>query len=325
MLCPKCGAQNEDDKKFCGYCGTQLPGQQPVESVVAKDEGETSNHQVEVASDNEIQEDKSELKVHGASGTVSATKQSPRKIKIAVMLVGITVVAVAIGGIFAYVLWPDSPKVVKKPKRAPTQEETIESYWGGIRKYKEMSVETFEELPRNERLIYSEFIKDLTVSRGTYAAGFGKDKPGEAYAIEPVVVSVENNGQEIINNYLYSEQISYLQFIEGAEKPYDKVDGIKTLSSVYYDVGDDIVTKDYANNKTELESLDKASALLNKYTTLNTSSLINGQDINSGEAVKYKDVTYKNQDSEIFYARFIYCEFKNYKNQSQAVWLLGSQ
>jgi hypothetical protein len=214
----------------------------------------------------------------------------------------------------------------------PTTENTLsqkveEANLETMEKYDSMSVDEFEALPRDERMLYSQFIIDRTVSHGNYNNGYGKGMIGQDFAVEYTPVSIDNNGQEIVDNRLFGDQISYLQFrvTEELDKLYDASDGIKCLSSVYYEVGNDKnVSHPYLNSKTDKETLDKAICLSNKYTATNTSDLLDGVDGN-GDKIQYKIVTYYDQDSKTRYARFIYHEFTNYDGTRQAIWLFDTQ
>jgi len=205
--------------------------------------------------------------------------------------------------------------------------QKVESYVEVMKKYKEMSVDKFEALPRDERLLYSQFIIDRTVATGNYNNGYGKGMLGQDFAVEYTPVSIDNDGQEIVDNGLYGDQISYLQFkvTEKLEKLYDASDGIKCLSSVYYEVGNDKnISYPYINSKANKETLAKSVCLSNKYTATNTSDLLDGVDSN-GDKIQYKIVTYYDQDSKTRYARFIYHEFTDYDGTRQSIWLFDTE
>src|SRR5680860_36215 len=130
--------------------------------------------------------------------------------------------------------------------------QKVESYSEAMEKYRGMSVKEFEALPRDERLLYSQYIIDRTISHDNYDEAYGEGEIGQDFAIEYTPVSTNNNGQEIMDNILYANQISFLQFrvTEESKKIYNLSDGIKCLSSVYSEVGDEkIVTNDYLDNK----------------------------------------------------------------------------
>ena len=107
----------------------------------------------------------------------------------------------------------------------------IEAYRESMNKYKQMSVDSFESLALDERLLYSQFLIDKTVGSGNYNLSYGAGRTGQDFKIDPTLASIDDNGQEIINDYLYACQISYLQFkgSDQPQKPYNIGDGQKTL------------------------------------------------------------------------------------------------
>jgi hypothetical protein len=131
-----------------------------------------------------------------------------------------------------------------------------------------------------------------------------------------------------MDNYLCVDQISYLQAKGDGNggKQYDVEEGQKSLSSVYYEVGNGkVVSKNYIAEKAYMETL--AEAFYNttiKTIATNTIDLLNGVDGN-GDKVQYKIITYYNHNSKTYYARFIYHEFTNYDGTRQAIWLFNTQ
>ena len=228
------------------------------------------------------------------------------------------------------------PTTIEMPATNPTPTATpeesilsgeVEKYNSVMDKYKEMSVESFEELPRDERLLYSQYLIDQTTSRGTYDrlySGESKD-----LAITPVKASAKNSGQNILDGNLYALQVSYGQFIENETvrpQGYDLSDGNKVLSSVYYEVGQNkLVSKQYVAVKADQGTLDEPAQLTNRYDATNTSDLRNGVD-STGDNVKYKVVTYvDNSDSKTWLVRFVYHNFTSYDGSRQAVWLFDTK
>lgn len=220
-----------------------------------------------------------------------------------------------------------SPTTEVSPTASPQEifASKVDSYAPNMERYRVMDVDTFDKLPRDERLLYSQYITDQTVARGTYDAIYGKGSKHEAFEIKPASMSANNTGQEIMDDYLYALQISYLQFIESEAKPFDKVDGEKTLSSVYYEVGKDrILSNDYLGNVELQKSLTNIGNLSEKFVATNTSELISFLS-SDGEQAQGKIVTYYDKKSITHYARFVYHEFTSYDGTRKSTWLFDVQ
>jgi len=205
--------------------------------------------------------------------------------------------------------------------------QKVEKYEEAMEKYREMSVEEFEALPRDERLLYSQYIIDRTVSMGNYDNGYGEGMIGQNFRVEYTPTSVNNNGQQIIDNNLYAHQISYLQFEvvnDGMKKQYDVADGQKCLSSVFYSVNEhENISPGYTYDKAFKETLTDTAVMPDKQIATNTSKLLDGID-NSGDKTQYKIVTYYSE-SVTLYSRFIFHEFTNYDGTRQSIWLFDTQ
>jgi hypothetical protein len=211
---------------------------------------------------------------------------------------------------------PSEARAVPTTTESPLVKK-VEIYSEAMEKYRSMSIDSFETLPLDERLLYSQYIIDNTLSTDGYNNTYGEGKNGQEFAVGYTPVSQDNNGQEIVNNNLYIDQISYLQweFIDG-DKPYDASDGIKCLSSVYYEIDNK-----YISNKAQKETLTTIAYLSSKYTATNTSDLLDGID-SSGDKIQYKTVEFYTDEAITYYARFVYHEFTNYDGTRQAIWLL---
>lgn len=217
---------------------------------------------------------------------------------------------------------PSEARAVPTTTESPLVKK-VEIYSEAMEKYRSMSIDSFETLPLDERLLYSQYIIDYTLSTDGYNNTYGEGKNGQEFAVGYTPVSQDNNGQEIVNNNLYIDQISYLQWelvvdSNGPKKPYDASDGIKCLSSVYYEMDNQ-----YISNKAQKETLTTIAYLSSKYTATNTSDLLDGVDRN-GDKIKYKIVTYYTQDSKTYYAKFVYYPFTNYDGTRQNTYLLDN-
>jgi len=223
-----------------------------------------------------------------------------------------------------------------QPSKTPTQttispetttdskyDRPYEKYIAAMDKYKLMSVDTFESLPRDERMLYPRFIIDETVAMSIYDNLYTNNPDAKDFAIELPVASIDNAGQEILDINLYASQIACLQVIgsESNPKPYDLLEGQKMLSAMFYEVGDDeAVSNQYKIQKDNKNYLVTGGYLDAVTTETNTSKVLEGKDT-EGIPVKYKVVTFYNQDNETYYSSFVYYEFPNYNGESSATWL----
>jgi len=160
--------------------------------------------------------------------------------------------------------------------------DKIRTYAPTMEKFKSVDVNTFESLSRDDRLMYSKYLDDTTVANLVYKFRYGENTKNHEFMIDPVVVSPDNTGQEIINDNFFSLQLAYLQYTQsggGADSLtnstpdyFNLSDGRKALSSVYYDVGEmngtNIVTKVYQENVAIQETLTQPNALIGKWTAM---------------------------------------------------------
>jgi hypothetical protein len=220
------------------------------------------------------------------------------------------------------------------PETVPTPSwDKIESYAPTMAKYKDMDVDTFEALPRDERLQYSQYVLDTTVANKAYLR---YENPNyNEYMITPVVASPGNTGQEIINDNLYALQLAWLQVIPnsgsgqegGTPDKFNLPDGLKVLSSVYYDVGEasstNVETGVYLGNVSLEEAFTSQNIVSETDTVKDTSALMTGTS--QGETVQYKDVSFQDTKGKMHYDRYVYTEFTNYDGSQKSVWLLDAQ
>lgn len=201
-----------------------------------------------------------------------------------------------------------------------TSEEVarLESYAPAMEVYKNMDIATFEKQPQEVRLMYAQYIMDNDIAVEEYTARYGKYavKNQQELAITPVPVSLENTGQEILDNNLLNVQLS---FVTGDLSGYDLLEGREVLSAVFYIVGDGNTSTDYLNTIKLQESLDKPTPIGDKYTATDTSDLLTGKI--QGKKVQYKIVTYTDQEGRTVYASFVIKKFKGYDDSEKAAWL----
>jgi len=224
---------------------------------------------------------------------------------------------------------PANPKqtTTVATETAPTTPEVnIDQYDKSMEQYRNMSVDAFEKLPRNDRLKYAMYLVDQTTIRGNY------DKIYE-YAdnyVKYTPVSKQNSGQEIVNNNIFIRQNASIQFVEAdvsgqPRQPFDSIDGQKVLSAAFYQVGKDkLVSNEYLNLKAIFEPMQKPSPIIDKNTVLKTTPLLQKEIADAGEKVQYKIITYQRETGETYYARYIYQTFTGYDGSQQATWLMDA-
>lgn len=190
-------------------------------------------------------------------------------------------------------------------------------YTADMERYYDMDMDTFEALPRDERLAYSQYLIDLRVSEGYYDAVFGESSSRHKYMVTPSVASLENTGQQILDINQYNQQLAYLQN--------EISDARKALSSVYYNVGaEGSVTNAYLQDIDRLEKFNRPIPIVNLLTETDTGEVSNGKD-SRNTTVHYKIVTHHTENTKALYERYVYSEFTNYDGSKLAVWLLDGQ
>ncbi len=298
--------------------------------------------------DDEFPEDRG----HEYRGSLESTTNKPEKRKIGLKTkvgVGLAATALLIGGgsvAAKNAMNPEHPQTTgpapanTSPSAEPTaevspteltideqlaQQEKFEAYAPAIEQYATMDVATFEELPLDERLPYAQYILDSMVIFEGYEAQYGEGSKFHDYMLEPVIVSSDNTGQEILDSHLYAIQRSYMLCGAGDDDWTGTDEGNKALSSAYSSVGKNkLVTNAYLDAKELQRERDESIGLYNKYIALDASELLKGEN-KDGEEVLYKVLKVKNQDGRTYHDLFVYHEFTNYDGAKKAVWLLDSQ
>lgn len=203
--------------------------------------------------------------------------------------------------------------------------QKVEKYADTMEKYKEMSVEEFEALPRDERLQYGQYIIDNTVvDGGLFELYYSVDNKKEY-----TPVSVNNTGQQIEENSEYMFQIACSQSIKsgdfGTMPKLDTANAIKCLSSNFYDVGKNKPVADYyLSFKKFFEERSEPNVYNRTYTVKNTSDLMDGVDGN-GNKIRYKDVTLLQENGMTGYVRFNHVTFPDYDGMTRETWLIDTQ
>lgn len=212
------------------------------------------------------------------------------------------------------------PNQVVEASPTTNPNKNTEFYSQVVEKRNLMDVGQFELLPRDEQLVFAQYLIDQSVERGIYNQVYGPGKKNAEYAHTYTKATLSNTGQELLDNELFKQQISYIQFVEGEVKPYDPIDGQKILSAVYWDVNEQkSVTKDFTDTKHQEQTLTHITPLADKHNAVNTSELQNYTDV-SGEVVPSKIVESTDNNNKVMYTRFVYHEFKDYKNETRADW-----
>jgi hypothetical protein len=222
-----------------------------------------------------------------------------------------------------------SPSPSATPEKAPTQQE-VDAYASWAEKYTGMDVDTFEALPRDERLAYAQYLMDYTVAHNVYNAMYNDEYSSNGdYKITPLVVSPEDTGQDILLNYGYHQQLAFLQLAEGVSTPtLDKTKAQEALSAVLYDAGMTLDIQDSSGQSISIENQNRPTAITFDWTALHTSELQNGHD-GRGNKVQYKIVAFHDRPSDpdggrTKYAEFVYGTFTSYDGSQQSIWLLDT-
>ena len=150
MFCIKCGTKNNDDSAFCKECGT------PIKSDRTISLSNTHHHKNNASKTDKIAQLLNKIK-----------KLSKRQ-----KIVGTIIIVVLVGGGVAYSIYQNaqnakqaaiyeeannSSQTTTSEKPVLTAAEKLQTYAAAMEKYKIMSVDTFEALSRDERLLYSQY------------------------------------------------------------------------------------------------------------------------------------------------------------------------
>lgn len=230
----------------------------------------------------------------------------------------------------------ENPSKPNQPTQTPaaevtttaTPENKVDSHAASMEKYQSMDVDTFEKLPIDERLAYSEYLIDRVIKRGAYDKIYQTYQSSPCY-ISPAEASTNNSGQEIVDENLYAFQMAFLQYLpsEAKPSPLDLPNAQKVLSATFYEVGSGkVVTDIYLKNKAFLADQQHASGISNKRTVTETGSLKTGTSEIDGKKMKYREIAFTDvSDSKTNYIRYVYKQFTNYDGTSSSIWLIDAQ
>ncbi len=203
---------------------------------------------------------------------------------------------------------------------SPENTETQESVTSAtLDRLDALNYQEFDALPVDERLIWAWNQLDENRSEHTRLLA-------SYYKVEWTDVSIDNDGQQIMDNFIYVLDDVGLQNIPSEIKPnpYDVQAGNKLLSAAYYYVGDGVTTNDYQGVRAANNAREHAAVIDQVNTVTETSELQSGFDI-QGNEIRYKVLSFYTQSGESYQARFVFHEFTTATGESQAVWLLEQQ
>jgi len=192
--------------------------------------------------------------------------------------------------------------------------ELVES----MQKYEMMSIETFESLPRQERLVYAQYLINRTRDSGDYQKIYAGENA--VYALKYTEATVNDTGQEIMDNVELKLQYAALQHIDKARTA-DTADAKKLLSIPFLYIGaDEFLSGTYLDEKAMLERNSKVFAFYDDATALETSDLItynyDATTVLPAKVVKFVD----NTDGVTKYAEYALTEIKNKDKIVQSSW-----
>ena len=209
---------------------------------------------------------------------------------------------------------------IESSQASQTTETTAENISIDIEKYADMDYAEYIELPVDERLPYAQYLINESLTNGEYEFCYGWSDY-EKYRLEFTEVSKENSGQEIMDNFMFTLQMSMAQSIG------NKIDieqGEKILSSTFYITSKDSpsrVSNIYATCRDDILDMEGPTVLLEKNIVTKTSELLSGYD-KANNPIEYKLVEFYEENlQETRYARFIYYKSSNNGTEFDA-WLL---
>lgn len=189
-----------------------------------------------------------------------------------------------------------------------------------MRKYEMMSVETFESLPRQERLIYAQYLISKTRASGDYEKLYGGENA--VYAKKYAEATINDSGQEIMDNFELKLQYAAVQHID-KERTADTADAKKLLSVPFLYIGaDEFLSGNYLNERDMLERNSEVFVFYDDSTALETSDLItynyDSDTVLPAKIVKFTD----NIDGVTKFAEYALIQVINEDKSVQSSWSL---
>lgn len=199
-------------------------------------------------------------------------------------------------------------------------------YGEQMQKYVDMSPTEYSQLPREERSAYNQYVLDLNSE--LYYRTYINNSNFRDFRVTPVPASLDNTGQEIMDNYTFLIQNSYL--LQNDDYSYNKIDANKVLSEAYANTDESLpVPNTYLVDKREQAVMTEACIISNKYVVEETSEVRNGVD-SRNKPIKYiiikaADVNVDPSDLVVKYHLFIYHEnLTSYNGEVYNTWSLGN-
>lgn len=199
-------------------------------------------------------------------------------------------------------------------------------YGEQMQKYTNMSTLEYSQLPREECSAYNQYILDLNSE--LYYRTYINNSNFREFRVTPVPASLDNTGQEIMDNYTFLIQNSYL--LQNADYSYNKIDSNKLLSEAYANTDESLpVPNTYLVDKREQAAMTEACIISNKYEVSETSEIRNGVD-SRNKPIKYiiikaTDVNVEPSELVVKYYLFIYHEnLVSYNGEVYNTWSLGN-
>ncbi|KNZ40241.1 MFS transporter [Acetobacterium bakii] len=189
-----------------------------------------------------------------------------------------------------------------------------------MQKYETMSIETFESLPRHERLIYAQYLINKTNDSGNYEKLYGGENA--VYALPYKEATINDSGQDIMDNVELKLQYAALQHID-KEMTADTADAKKLLTIPFLYIGaDEFLSGNYLNEKEMLERNNNVFVFSDDATALETSDLITyNYDSDTdlpAKVVKFTD----NTDGVTKFAEYALTQVINPDKSVQSSWSL---
>ena len=212
-------------------------------------------------------------------------------------------------------------KTTEPTETTLTEVET--NYAEAMQKYEDMSVEDYNKMTVLERLPYAQYLIDITGQSSDYDQTYGMYQVGDRYSVEYTPASLDNSGQEILDNWIYNRQISFLQHEDG--RSFDHDDAAKVFSAVFTDVDLSIpnLPTAYTGLLDYQETMEDTTGVANIMIEQETYPIEEYIDSEGTTVpcitIKFNDDAQDNKDS--LYARFFYYEFISYDGTQKGIWL----
>ena len=245
-----------------------------------------------------------------------------KPLKIPFIFLGVSI------GLFILGSWMIESSIVSPISQTTTQVTTDESSADrktaalakSMQKYEMMSIETFESLPRQERLIYAQYLINKTRNSGDYEKIYAGENA--EFANRYTEASINDSGQEIMDNYELNLQYAAAQHLD-KKMTSDTEEAKKLLSIPFLYIGnDEYCSGIYLQEKNILERNSEVFVFYDNVTILETSDTsaysYDSNTVLPAKIVKFTD----NNDGVTKYAEFALTEIINEDKSVQYSWSL---